>query len=195
MANRKTEILSQTDIDTLAQIRRGDVKAYENTFSEYYSTLCLFARNMVGDMDKARDIVQDVFAHVYANRSTLQINTSIKSYLFKCVYNASLNSLKQQKVYAHHHEYLKQNLNSIDGHDMLVSAELEERIRVTVEALPDQCRKIFEMNRYQGKKNGEIAGELGISVRTVETQISKALKALRANLTEFLTLLIIALAV
>jgi len=181
------------DIDFIVQIKRGDVKAYENIFTEYYGALCLFAKNMLGDMDKARDVVQEVFVTLYASCQTLQINTSLKSYLFKCVYNACLNSIKQQKVYAHHHEYLKQNLSFVDDHDMMVRAELEDKIRVTVEALPDQCRKIFRMNRYEGKKNSEIASELGISVRTVETQISKALKVLRANLTDFLTLVLISL--
>lgn len=144
-------------------------------------------------MDKARDVVQDVFVALYANKGMFQINTSLKSYLFKCVYNACLNNLKQQKVYAHHHEHLKKNTTHIDGHDAVLKTELEEKIRIAVESLPDQCRKIFKMNRYEGMKNSEIATELGISIRTVETQISKALTILRASLIDYLVLLLILL--
>lgn len=179
------------EIILITQIRRGDLKAYERVFNEYYGTLCLFAKNMLGDTDQARDIVQDVFVTLYTNKSTLQINKSLKSYLFKCVYNACLNSLKQQKVYALHQQYLKENAVLISDDDMVVRAELEERIRFAVESLPDQCRRIFKMKRYEGMKNSEIASELGISIRTVETQISKALNILRANLIDYLALLLI----
>jgi RNA polymerase sigma-70 factor (ECF subfamily) len=179
------------DITIIAQIRSGDLKAYERIFNEYYEPLCLFARKTIGDMDKARDIVQEVFVVLYANKGMLQINTSLKSYLFKCVYNSCLNNLKQQKVYAYHHEHLRKNAASIDGHDAILKTELEEKIRIAIESLPDQCRRIFKMNRYDGMKNSEIATELGISIRTVETQISKALNILRANLTDYLILVLI----
>lgn len=179
----------------IAQIRSGDLKAYESIFHAYYEALCLFAKKMLGDMDKARDVAQDVFVTLYASKETLQINTSLKSYLFKCVYNACLNNLKQQTVYAHHHEYLKKTTAFIDDHDALLKAELEERIRIAVESLPGQCQRIFKMNRYEGKKNSEIATELGISIRTVETQISKALNMLRANLVDYLSLILISLIV
>jgi RNA polymerase sigma-70 factor (ECF subfamily) len=181
------------DIVITDQIRNGNVKAYEKVFHLYYGALCLFAKKIVGDMDKARDIVQEIFVKLYADRATLQINTSLKSYLFKSVYNACLNSVKQHKVYAIHHEHLKQHLPVSDDHDTIAAAELEEKIRTTVALLPDQCRRIFQMNRYEGKKNKEIAEALGISIRTVETQISKALTALRSSLTEFLPFLLVTL--
>ena len=183
------------DITIIAQIRSGDLKAYESIFNAYYGALCLFAKKMLGDMDKARDVVQDIFVTLYASKETLQINTSLKSYLFKCVYNACLNNLKQQTVYAQHHAYLKNTTTFVDDHDAILKTELEERIRVAVESLPDQCQRIFKMNRYEGRKNSDIAAELGISIRTVETQISKALSILRANLIDYLSLILISLIV
>ncbi|MEJ7644779.1 MAG: RNA polymerase sigma-70 factor [Chryseolinea sp.] len=177
------------------QIRNGDISAYEKIYNQYYGSLCFFAKKIVGDMDKARDIVQEILVKLYTDRETLQINISLKSYLFKCVYNASLNSIKQQKVRSLHHEYLKRYSPVSDDHDLVVKAELEEMVRGTIEQLPPQCRRIFKMNRYQGKKNSEIAEELGISIRTVETQISKALAVLRVTLADFLpTLLIVMIA-
>jgi RNA polymerase sigma-70 factor, ECF subfamily len=178
-------------MEIIDQLKNGDVKAYEKIFHQYYGSLCLFAKKIVRDMDKARDIVQETFVKFYTDRETLQINTSLKSYLFKCVYNACLNSVKQHKTHSLHHEYLKQHIPFSDDHDMVVKAELEDMIRVTVEHLPEQCRRIFKMNRYEGKKNSEIAEELGISIRTVETQISKALTVLRTTLADFLAFFLI----
>jgi RNA polymerase sigma-70 factor (family 1) len=192
---QKPGTLKLNDKEIADQIRIGDVKAFEQLFNLYYGPLCLFAKKISGDMDKARDIVQEVFVILYTNHKTQQISTSIKSYLFKCVYNACLNSIKQQKVYAGHHDRLKLHLPFMDNNDMMVAAELEEKIRITVEQLPAQCQKIFRMNRYEGKKNSDIAEELNISIRTVETQISKALTTLRAKLIEFLTCLVIAIVI
>jgi RNA polymerase sigma-70 factor (ECF subfamily) len=143
-------------------------------------------------MDKARDIVQDIFVRLFTDRHKLQITISLKAYLFKAVHNACLNQLNQHKVRSRHHDFLAIDLPSTVDNDLIVMAELEEKIRTTVEQLPEQCRKIFCMNRYEGKKNGEIAAALGISIRTVETQISKALAILRSNLGEFLTVCLLA---
>ena len=173
------------------RIKAGNLPAFENLFSAYYATLCIYARKIVGDMDEARDIVQNVFVAIYDKRDTLQINTSIKSYLYKSVYHASLNHVKQIKIHLRHHEHLKYQLPFSDNQDIMVTAELEEKIWTIVQNLPEQCRKIFEMNRFEGKKNSEIAGILGISIRTVETQISKALKILRENLINFLVTLLL----
>jgi RNA polymerase sigma-70 factor, ECF subfamily len=180
-------------MEIIEQIRKGDVQAYEKIFHQHYGSLCLYANKIVRDMDKARDIVQETFVKLYTNRGTLQINTSLKSYLFKCVYNACLNDLKERKVHSLHHEYLKHHMPFGDDHDMVVMAELENMIRVAVEDLPEQCKRIFKMNRYEGKRNSAIAEELGISIRTVETQISKALTVLRTTLADFLALFLFTL--
>ncbi len=143
------------------------------------------------DNEKARDIVQDVFVTLYAQRANLDIHTSIKSYLFKCVNNACLNELRQSKSHMQHHEALKMESESTLLHDEITHAELQSRIRLTIEKLPAQCRKIFEMSRFEGRKNREIADHLGISIRTVETQISKALGILRIHLADYLSLIIL----
>jgi len=137
-------------------------------------------------MDEARDIVQNVLVGIYEKRNALEITTSIKAYLYKSVYHACLNALTQVQIHKDHHEQLKHQLSFTDDHDTMINAELEAKIWSAVQSLPGQCRKIFEMNRFEGMKNSEIAKVLGISIRTVETQISKALKILRDNLSDFL---------
>ena len=179
--------MNQTDLSLFNLIKAGDLSAFEKLFNTHYPVLCVYAKKIVGDIDEARDIVQGVFVKVYERRDTLEINTSIKAYLYRSVYHACLNHLKHIKTHNHHHESLKYYLPLSEDHDAMIKAELEERIWEIIQNLPEQCRRIFEMNRFEGKKNREIAEILGISVRTVETQISKALKVLRKNLTGFFT--------
>lgn len=146
-------------------------------------------------MDVARDLVQDVFIKLYVDREKLTITDSLKSYLFKAVHNTCINWLNQRQTHARHHRSLKDELNDRVDDDLVIQAELEEAIRACIEDLPEACRRIFKMSRYQGKKNKEIAQTLGISVRTVETQISKALAVLRVTLAEFFAITLIALCI
>lgn len=185
---------SQDDPILIDRIKSGDVAVFERLFNAYYAPLCLYAGRMTGDPDKARDIVQDIFVNFYSNCKKLQINTSIRGYLFRTVHNACLNHIKQLKTHAFHHEYLKLHLQEWDDRDVMIRMELEQRIRLAIGDLPEQCREIFEMNRFEGKKNSDIARILGISVRTVETQISKALRILREHLKDYLVMAISALA-
>ncbi len=188
--------MNTEELALLALIKAGNTYAFEKLFNAHYVTLCVYARKIVGNMEEARNIVQDVFVSIYDKRDRLQISTSIKSYLYKAVHNACLNHLKQLKIHNHHHDHLKYQVPLIDDQDTMVMAELEEKVWMTVQSLPEQCRKIFEMNRFEGKKNSEIAEILGVSIRTVETQISKALKVLRENLINYLvTLLLLFIAV
>lgn len=177
--------MNPEELVLLSLIKSGNISVFEKLFNTHYATLCIYARKMVGDIDEARDIVQNIFVAIYDKRDTLEINTSIKSYLYRSVYHACLNHLKQIKIHDQHHEQLKYQLPFSDNQDTMVKTELEEKIWMIVQNLPEQCRKIFEMNRFEGRKNNEIAQILGISIRTVETQISKALKILRENLTNF----------
>ena len=174
--------LQKTDELLFKSIQEGDLDAFENLFNKYYSVLCIYAHSLLADMESARDITQDVFLTIYENKSSVAIKSSVKAYFYRAVHNACLNYLKTTNVHAKHHlQIASQNLIS-DNHDLMVRAELEAQIFEEIQKLPPQCRNIFQMNRFEGRKNKDIAAELGISVRTVETQISKALKILRQNL-------------
>lgn len=177
--------MNPEELVLLSLIKSGNISVFEKLFNTHYAALCIYARKIVGDIDEARDIVQNIFVTIYDKHDTLEINTSIKSYLYRSVYHACLNHLKQIKIHHQHHELLKYQLPFSDTQDTMVKSELEEKIWMVVQNLPEQCRRIFEMNRFEGRKNNEIAQILGISIRTVETQISKALKILRENLTDF----------
>jgi len=169
----------------------GDKAAFEALFTAHYVPLCRYAHKFTGDMERARDLVQDVFVSFYDKASAVQI--SQKAYLYRSVHNACLNYIRQSRTRADHHENIKLRTPALDERDVLISQEMETRIWAVIENLPEQCRRIFKMNRLEGKKNAEIAEALNISIRTVETQISKALRSLRENLGDLLLTLFLAL--
>ena len=175
--------MEKSDINRIKGLRSGRESAYEQLFAEYYKPLSLFAIRFVRDLETAKEIVQDLFVALYENRKTILITTSIRSYLYQSVRNRCLNHLKHIQVDRKHIENLKLNQESSeDTEATLERNELECRIYQIVSGLPPRCQDIFTKSRVKGMKNNEIAEVLGISIRTVETQISNALKVLRENL-------------
>ena len=164
-------------------LRSGQESAYEQLFKEFYKPLTVFANSYVKDLETGKEIVQDLFVHLYEKRKTLVITTSVKSYLYQSVRNRCLNHIKHQQVQKSHHDQMKPELDFSDNlEDKIRETELEHMVSKVVDQLPPQCKKIFNMSRVSGLSNGEIAEQLEISKRTVETQISNALKILREKL-------------
>lgn len=168
-------------------IKKGDENAFKAVFDLYYAQLVVFARKVVIDDDLARDLVQDVIVGFYEKRENLNIHTSLKAHLYQSVRNRCLNQLKHSQIRREHHANIFVDKKNEESYveDKLQETELEHKIYQVVKALPDQCRKIFEMSRFDGTPNQQIADELSLSKRTVETQISKALKVLRKQLANY----------
>lgn len=164
-------------------------KDFEDLFKVYYDPLTGFAQKYVNDWVIAEEVVQETFSNLWAKSNSIDIRTNIKSYLYGAVRNACLNILKHQKVIHAHHEHVKNNESLYDD-DFLELQELEEKIDQALDQLPNKCREIFELSRFKEKKYREIADELSISVKTVETQMSKALKVMREALGPYLPTLI-----
>lgn len=164
-------------------LRSGHEGAYDQLFKEYYQPLAVFAKSYVLDLETAKEIVQDFFVHLYEKRRNLVITTSIKSYLYQSVRNRCLNHLKHRQVQNMHHDLLKAEQDFTENlEDKIRVCELEHMISKVVDQLPPQCKRIFNLSRVKGFSNNEIAEQLQISKRTVETQISNALKTLREKL-------------
>lgn len=175
--------MEKGDINRINGLRSGKESAYEQLFAEYYRPLSLFAVRFVNDLETSKEIVQDLFVALYENRKSLLITTSLKSYLYQSVRNRCLNHLKHLQVDRKHLENLKVNQDSSQNLEATIEAnELENRIYQIVADLPPRCSDIFQKSRVNGMKNSEIAEHLDISIRTVETQISNALKVLREKL-------------
>ncbi|MEM7103443.1 MAG: RNA polymerase sigma-70 factor [Bacteroidota bacterium] len=156
---------------------------FEQFFKENYPLAVSFAVKFVKDLDTAREIAQQAFVNLYEKKDQLEIKTSFKAYLMQSVRNRCLNHFsRQQTIQKHHKAILDSSRESLDHQDQLEYSEFEHKVFGVINSLPEKCQKIFKMNRFEGKKNQEIADELGISKRTVETQISKALKILRKEI-------------
>ena len=172
---------------------RLDKSAFETLFRSFFPGLVLFAQKYVPDQDTATEIVHNVFLNLWEKREKVDTSTSLKSYLFRSVHNRCLNFIRDQKKF-NRDETLFDRLDGdryTDASDHLEEQELEQRIFDSLQALPEKCREVFMMNRFEGLKYAEIAEKLNISVKTVEAQMSKALKILRENLIEYLKIIIL----
>jgi len=171
----------------------GSEAAFERFFKTYYQSVLQYAYVRLRDEKAAEDIVQQVFLNIWHKRAKLKIHTSLKAFLYKAVHNESLNYLKHERHKLAHGKYSL----AAEGYDYrdktsdpMALTELQYRIQKTMNELPEQCRHIFYMNRIEELKYREIADELGLSIKTVEAQISKALKILRKKLADYLPLLL-----
>jgi RNA polymerase sigma-70 factor (ECF subfamily) len=150
--------------------------------------LCFFALQYTRDQDTAREITQEAFISLWEKRASIDLSKPVKTYLSTTVRNKCLNWLRDNKKF--NREILDiEGLISDKSYiqpDRLIEAEIREKIAIAIDRLPQKCREIFVLNRYENLKYQEIANRLDISVKTVETQMSKALQHMRNQLAEFL---------
>jgi len=186
-------VVDLPEIQHWNELKEGDVNAFEMFFKTYYQPLCNYAYSFIQDRDEAEEIVQSAFLSVWEKRETLDIKTSLKSYLYTMVRNTSLNVIKHEKIKQKYvGEALAVEARSHEGvSQKVLSSELEEKIERAMDVLPEQCRLIFKMSRFEELKYGEIAEQLQISVKTVENQMGKALKIMRDQLKDYLPILIL----
>lgn len=167
---------------------------FDEMFRQYAKPLFYYAAKFVGD-DIAKDIVQDTFVKLWADQS-LVITKSLNSLLFTTIRNRCLQQLEKQKVRNKYVESTRQTLQTeelqfyMDERSSLIEQELEDKLNEVLKTLPERCRQIFVLSRFENKKNREIAGELNISVKAVEKQISKALATIRTEMKDYLPLML-----
>ncbi|KAA2238649.1 RNA polymerase sigma-70 factor [Chitinophaga agrisoli] len=165
----------------------------EKAFKTYFKALHAYACTIVKDDALAEDIVQQMFFKLWEKKERITVNQSLAAYLYRAVYHDSLNHLKHAKVkqaYQQHAVYHQSGHTSKTA-DKLLLGELEQQLYLAMNELPEQCRTIFQMSRFEMLKYQEIADRLGIAVKTVENQVGKALRILRGRLVDFLPLLIL----
>lgn len=165
------------DILLLNLIKEGDTLAFRHLFETYFTPLCRFMHLYISDKAIVEELALDIFVYVWENRVSLRIQFSLKAYLFQAARNKCLNELRQKKNTV--------SLDDID-HDLFdtesISLENDELFRLiqeAVSALPEKCKEIFNLSRNENFSNKEIAEKLDISIKTVEGQITKALKKIR----------------
>lgn len=175
------------DNDLLNRLKEGNEQAYKIIFDEYFPILTAFACKYLHDLDTSKEIAHNVFIKFYEKRSTIIITKSLKSYLFQMVYNDCISFFRSRSHHELHRKQLAESLgDNADYQDFVEQTEEEYKLHQLIEKLPPQCKKIFKLSRFEDKKNDEIAQDLNLSIRTVETQISKAIKFLKINYKIFL---------
>ena len=183
-------------------INNGNIERQENVykylFETYYQRLCAYALRYVDSNDVAEDIVSDTFFKMW-QKGDIIISTSIQSYLFQAVYNNCMYHIRQQhserKKYKlaqkqYENETAFRLLDDFNEHDSLIIKEVEEAIEEAIKKLPEQAQKVFMLKRYKGIRNKDVAIELGISIKTVEMHMTRALSFLRNELKEYCPILL-----
>lgn len=180
--------------ELLARIKQHDGNAFEQIFRTYYAELCGYADKYLNDVDAAEEIVQELFCHIWDKRETIEVKETLRAYFFRATRNRCFNHFRHLKIREAHQQETQAENNSIDNltaYEAMKGYELEEKITKVIDELPAQCKLVFSMSRFEGKKYQEIADELGISKKAVEAHVSKALKVLREELKEYLPLLLL----
>ena len=185
--------LKNEQIASLLVVR--DEAAFELVFKTHYKNLYAYALTILKDEDEAEETVQQVFFKLWERSEQLNIDGPIAAYLYRAVHNESLNFLKHQKVKESHRLHVAYSMKnkSEQPQAKMISKELESKFREALNELPEQCRTVFQLSRFENMKYREIADKLQISIKTVENHMGKALKLLRTQLIDFLPLLFLLL--
>jgi RNA polymerase sigma-70 factor (ECF subfamily) len=181
--------------EILQKIKSGDEPTFEKVYRFYYPRLNYFAKQYLLDSEASKNIIQDVFTELWDGRHALRDDTNINAWLFTVTKNKSLKIISQLKSKQNYDNYIKSrqldiNYKSLADFDTsnFIFEELQSQIQTALNKLSPSCRTVFEMSRFEDKKNREIADELNLSIKTVEAHISKALRSLKTDLKDYLPL-------
>ncbi|MBC8321313.1 MAG: RNA polymerase sigma-70 factor [Bacteroidetes bacterium] len=174
-------------------LKNGDKLIFEEVYREYYIPLCYYCVKYVEKIEDSEEIVQDLFLRLWEKHKELEINSSLKAYLYRAIQNYALNFLNKKKTQEKYILFQGRLLNDAfdNGVLKLEEEELHTILKHAILRLPEKRRRIFELSRFDGLQYGTIAGQLSISVKTVEAQMTKALKYLRVVLKDYIPALTI----
>jgi RNA polymerase sigma-70 factor (family 1) len=177
------------------RLKEGDPKAFESVFKFWYEPLVHFADEYIADLESARNIVQNIFMKLWEKHAMVDPDSNLKSYLYMATRNACLSHIRHIRLETAYfeksrksYEDLQLNYEALEELKMeqIDFSNLEKLIQDTIDSLPERCREVFLMSRYEDLKNKEIAEKLNISVKAVEANITRALIKLRENTMEYL---------
>lgn len=174
------------DRELQERLRRGDHSAFDVIFRAHYAALVGLAERMVREREAAEEVVQDVFVEVWRRRETLAIEETMRAYLYRATRNRALNRIRHEQVRQKNQHKVEADASVEPALRRVEEREIDQAVREAVSNLPDRCREVFELSRGSGLKYAEIAEVMGISVKTVEAQMGKALRVLREQLASWL---------
>lgn len=164
-------------------------KKFEQLFRAYYKELHRSAFRYVRDSESAEEIVQQVFLRLWEKDWEKEVHTSIKAYLYRAVYNESMNFLKKEQRKLKYQSYQQSREEFMPAVDQSAK-DLDQKLQVALASLPEKSRTVFELSRFQEMKYKDIADTLDLSIKTVEGHMTRALRHLRIELVDYLTVII-----
>ena len=172
------------DRSYISGLRKRDTRTYEVVFKKYYQPLVMFVVRHVGNEDVAKDIVQDIFFKLFESSHSLPDNFQLKSWFYRVARNAAVDYLRHLQVEDKYKFLMAEAMISIPDIERQIDKQVYAKVNLAIESLPEQCRLIIKLNVLEGKKYQEIAEELGITINTIRTQVSRGYKKLRDILSE-----------
>ena len=192
---RKTKVANHVSLVEkvlISKLKTGDTSAFSDIFLAYYKDLVIFAARFTHDLNNAEEIVQDMFSKLWEEHESVKIDISLKSYLLKLVQNKCIDWYRHKIIMRAHNDFVIESSIKfeVDTDNYILYSELQERVDKALEMLPEPVSETFRMNRYKGLKYHEIADIFGVSVRTIEVRIGKALHLLRNCLKDYFIFII-----
>lgn len=184
VSNANTELKLLPDDELLGLVRNDSMEAFEELYNRYWKSLYSFAYKRVRSKEISEEIVQEFLANLWAGRKKLVIKTSFEGYIYTAVRNLVFNYIAKEtrrKAYSHFVQLFKMDTDN-STEETINTRDLQQNIEKGLHDLPEKCRSVFELSRHENKSNKEIALELGISEKTVESHLTKAIKRLRVTL-------------
>ncbi len=198
----QTPCFMKTEKELFQLLKDGDEEAIKYIFEKYYENLCLYAEGLTKNHQVAEEIVEDIFIHLWINSKNTPIYLSVKNYLYRSTHNNCIKYLNKVKT----DKKLIENLHyTLSDHEIihpltsdypmsnLMAKELEDKAEEILEFLPNQCKVIYILNRFENLSYSEIAEKLNITVGTVKTQMSRAFQKFREGLRDYISLILILL--
>lgn len=183
--------MSKENLDEiLSRFQRGDETVLKEIFDRYYLQVCGAIHRFIKDRSTVEDLAQDVFIRLWEKRAQINITSSIPAYLRRMAINEALGYLRKSKRFQE--EELSQDISgglNASAEDQYMHGELQNHVTQAIDTLPPKCRTVFQLSRFEDLTYREIAEKMGISIKTVENQMGKALKILRKQLRSYLNIL------
>jgi len=178
-----------------SQKNKETEQLFAEIYRKHYSELCIYAMRFLKDEDESEEIVQEIIFKLWEQREQLETVNSLRSYLYRSVHNRCLNYIKHQLHKDKYSEkaYIEMKKLELESAEDYNNKELEEKVHSAISELPDRCKEVFQLSRFEGKKNKEISEQLGISIKAVEANITRALTSLRGSLDKYLKVELIVL--
>ena len=182
--------------EILKLLKSDSEKAVKIIFDTYYEKLCSYAESILRDQFSAEEVVEQLFIHLWVNAKSISIFTSLKNYLYRSIYNNSLKYIEKYKTeqkkfnqYIFHDEEILTFESKEYPHSRLITSELEQKAEQIMQSLPEQCRRIYFLSRFENLSYSEIAQKMGITIGTVKTQMSRAFQKFREGLKDYMLLI------